>query len=114
MNGFLVSWHIRKRFFVQPLYMAKLNCDLLNLLQSGPTARSCHKMCLDHSRKQIFTLGRYLDSTMRTDDNLKVGYYDLGFHWVPTVELDAVLPAAIISVPKSYLQENKANMANPL
>lgn len=31
-------------------------------LEGGPTARSCHKMCLDSQRKKIFTLGRYLDS----------------------------------------------------
>lgn len=43
------------------------------LYQGGPSARSCHKMCLDYERKQIFTLGRYLDSSMRTGDNLKVG-----------------------------------------
>lgn len=41
-------------------------------LQGGPSARSCHKMCLDTERKQIFTLGRYLDSNNRTADNLKV------------------------------------------
>ena len=40
--------------------------------EGGPSARSCHKMCLDQDRKQIFTLGRYLDSTCRTPDNLKV------------------------------------------
>lgn len=40
--------------------------------EGGPTARSCHKMCLDLERKQIFILGRYLDSSMRTKDNLKV------------------------------------------
>ena len=29
-------------------------------------------MCLDYEKKQIFTLGRYLDSSMRTVANLKV------------------------------------------
>lgn len=40
--------------------------------QGGPNARSCHKMCLDYERKQIFILGRYLDASMRTAENLKV------------------------------------------
>lgn len=29
-------------------------------------------MCLDHERKQIFTLGRYLDGAIRTRENIKV------------------------------------------
>ncbi|XP_062574316.1 muskelin-like isoform X1 [Saccostrea cucullata] len=41
----------------------------------GPNARSCHKMCLDYERKQIFILGRYLDSSVRTSDNLKSDFY---------------------------------------
>lgn len=41
--------------------------------EGGPSARSCHKMCLDPERKKIFTLGRYLDSAMRVPSNLKVG-----------------------------------------
>ena len=44
----------------------------LMMFQGGPTARSCHKISLDYERKQIFTLGRYLDSSMRTPENLKV------------------------------------------
>lgn len=43
--------------------------------EGGPSARSCHKMCIDHERKQIFTLGRYLDSSMRTPENLKSDFY---------------------------------------
>ncbi|XP_052287065.1 muskelin-like isoform X2 [Dreissena polymorpha] len=43
--------------------------------EGGPSARSCHKMCLDYDRKQIFTLGRYLDSSMRTEGNLKSDFY---------------------------------------
>ncbi|KAL4226060.1 Muskelin 1 [Mactra antiquata] len=43
--------------------------------EGGPCARSCHKMCLDYERKQIFTLGRYLDSSMRTECNLKSDFY---------------------------------------
>ncbi|XP_041349762.1 muskelin-like [Gigantopelta aegis] len=48
--------------------------------EGGPSARSCHKMCLDYDRKQIFTLGRYLDSSMRTPENLKCDFYmyDIG------------------------------------
>ncbi|XP_012935580.1 muskelin isoform X1 [Aplysia californica] len=41
----------------------------------GPSARSCHKMCLDYERKQIFTLGRYLDSSMRTPNRLKCDFH---------------------------------------
>ena len=40
--------------------------------EGGPSARSCHKMCLDPYRKKIYTLGRYLDSIIRSIDNLKV------------------------------------------
>lgn len=29
-------------------------------------------MCLDYERKQIFTLGRYLDPSMRSPERLKV------------------------------------------
>lgn len=47
-----------------------LNCK--HYLQGGPSARSCHKMCLDPERRQIFTLGRYLDTQYRTPENLKV------------------------------------------
>lgn len=43
--------------------------------EGGPNARSCHKMCLDYERKQIFILGRYLDATMRTAENLKSDFY---------------------------------------
>lgn len=38
----------------------------------GPCARSCHKMCLDSKKKLIYTLGRYLDSEMRSSTPLKV------------------------------------------
>ncbi|BFZ08913.1 hypothetical protein BsWGS_11952 [Bradybaena similaris] len=41
----------------------------------GPSARSCHKMCLDYERKQIFTLGRYLDPSMRIPDKLKCDFH---------------------------------------
>jgi len=43
-----------------------------NFHQGGPSARSCHKVCLDPDRRQIFTLGRYLDTQYRTPENLKV------------------------------------------
>ncbi|XP_011301120.1 muskelin [Fopius arisanus] len=42
---------------------------------AGPTARSCHKMCLDPEKRQLFTLGRYLDTQYRTPDNLKSDFY---------------------------------------
>ncbi|XP_039276619.1 muskelin [Nilaparvata lugens] len=43
--------------------------------QGGPSARSCHKMCLDPKRRQIFTLGRYLDCQYRVPENLKSDFY---------------------------------------
>ncbi|XP_064604593.1 muskelin-like isoform X2 [Liolophura sinensis] len=48
--------------------------------EGGPSPRSCHKMCLDYERKQLFTVGRYLDGTMRQPENLKGDFYmyDLG------------------------------------
>ncbi|KAK2553923.1 Muskelin [Acropora cervicornis] len=38
----------------------------------GPSARSCHKMCLDGKKKLIYTLGRYLDSRTRNASPLKM------------------------------------------
>lgn len=32
-------------------------------------------MCLDSERRQLFTLGRYLDTQFRTSDNLKSDFY---------------------------------------
>jgi len=43
--------------------------------EGGPSARSCHKMTLDQERRQIFTLGRYVDSSTRTPQNLKSDFY---------------------------------------
>lgn len=41
----------------------------------GPSARSCHKMCLDLERKQIFFLGRYVDPSQRQSSVLKSDFY---------------------------------------
>ncbi|XP_066283972.1 muskelin-like [Branchiostoma lanceolatum] len=41
----------------------------------GPSARSCHKMCIDSERRQIYLLGRYLDSSLRTSETLKSDFY---------------------------------------
>ncbi|GFS06019.1 muskelin [Elysia marginata] len=48
----------------------------------GPSARSCHKMCLDYEKKQIFTLGRYLDQNVRSPERLKCDFhmYDIESH----------------------------------
>ncbi|XP_037092841.1 muskelin-like isoform X2 [Pollicipes pollicipes] len=43
--------------------------------EGGPSARSCHKMCLDMERQQIFTLGRYVDSSQRIPENLRSDFY---------------------------------------
>lgn len=45
---------------------------IFNKFQGGPSARSCHKMCLDPERRQIFTIGRYLDTQYRSPENVKV------------------------------------------
>ncbi|ELK38618.1 Muskelin [Myotis davidii] len=42
---------------------------------NGPSARSCHKMCIDIQRRQIYTLGRYLDSSVRNSKSLKSDFY---------------------------------------
>uniref|UniRef100_A0A671NHU4 Muskelin-like n=2 Tax=Sinocyclocheilus anshuiensis TaxID=1608454 RepID=A0A671NHU4_9TELE len=39
------------------------------------SARSCHKMCIDSQRRQIYTLGRYLDSSVRNSKSLKSDFY---------------------------------------
>ncbi|XP_073998988.1 muskelin 1 isoform X2 [Rhodnius prolixus] len=44
-------------------------------VQGGPSARSCHKMCLDPERRQIFVLGRYLDVQLRSQSRLKSDFY---------------------------------------
>ncbi|MXQ92813.1 hypothetical protein E5288_WYG002864 [Bos mutus] len=43
--------------------------------KNGPSARSCHKMCIDIQRRQIYTLGRYLDSSVRNSKSLKSDFY---------------------------------------
>lgn len=51
-------------------------------LEGGPSRRSCHKMCIDPERKTIFTLGKYVDSTLRSSNNLKSDFYvyDIEYH----------------------------------
>lgn len=48
---------------------------LLCVHKNGPSARSCHKMCIDSQRCQIYTLGRYLDSSVRNSKSLKSDFY---------------------------------------
>ncbi|XP_078047275.1 muskelin 1 [Augochlora pura] len=43
--------------------------------ENGPSARSCHKMCLDPKRQQLFILGRYLDTQYRNLENLKSDFF---------------------------------------
>lgn len=40
--------------------------------EGGPGPRSCHKMLFDPVNRNIFVLGRYLDSASRTPDNMNV------------------------------------------
>lgn len=44
-------------------------------------------MCLDPERRQIFTLGRYLDSTLRVPDNLKVSGVDISSQCLQWISL---------------------------
>ncbi|XP_062501613.1 muskelin-like isoform X2 [Corticium candelabrum] len=46
-------------------------------LQGGPSARSCHKMCIDCVNKRIYTLGRFIDSQARqaAGNNLRNDFY---------------------------------------
>lgn len=43
--------------------------------QDGPSPRSCFKLCIDTTRKQVYTLGRYMDSNMRKVTPLKSDFY---------------------------------------
>ncbi|XP_065066928.1 muskelin-like isoform X2 [Rhopilema esculentum] len=50
----------------------------------GPSARSCHKICLDTKRHTLYTLGRYLDSETRANADLKSDFYRYDLqtgHW---------------------------------
>lgn len=60
---------------LQNLSVKDLHVLLLCTHQSGPSARSCHKMCIDSQRRQIYTLGRYLDSSVRNSKSLKSDFY---------------------------------------
>lgn len=59
------------------IYLKQSNSQtrLLCTNQNGPSARSCHKMCIDSQRRQIYTLGRYLDSSVRNSKSLKSDFY---------------------------------------
>ncbi|PAA67598.1 hypothetical protein BOX15_Mlig025671g2 [Macrostomum lignano] len=42
----------------------------------GPTPRSCHKICFDYERKRLYTLGRYVDSSLRDcPDSMRNDFY---------------------------------------
>nr|CAB3263857.1 muskelin-like [Phallusia mammillata] len=41
----------------------------------GPSARSCHKMCIDCYNGKIYTLGRYLDSSNRKQSSVESDFY---------------------------------------
>lgn len=57
------------------LSVAAVLVRMLSTNQNGPSARSCHKMCIDSHRRQIYTLGRYLDSSVRNSKSLKSDFY---------------------------------------
>ncbi|XP_043224158.1 muskelin-like [Amphibalanus amphitrite] len=60
-------------FYIRQGQWTRLSADTST--EGGPTARSCHKMCLDVERQQLFTLGRYVDSAQRIPENLKGDFY---------------------------------------
>nr|XP_002130194.1 muskelin-like [Ciona intestinalis] len=41
----------------------------------GPSARSCHKMCIDSKNGKIYTLGRYLDSIKRNHQSVENDFH---------------------------------------
>ncbi|XP_066911646.1 muskelin-like [Clytia hemisphaerica] len=41
----------------------------------GPTARSCHKVCIDTKRRDMYLLGRFLDGTARGQIEVKSDFY---------------------------------------
>ncbi|KAK7582298.1 hypothetical protein V9T40_013743 [Parthenolecanium corni] len=43
--------------------------------EGGPSPRSCHKICCNPQRREIFVLGRYLGGLYRTAYNLKSDFY---------------------------------------
>lgn len=57
--------------------------------EKGPSPRSCHKMCLDTKKKQIFMLGRYLDVQYRSMDTLQVRFIRDG-QKIPSLLLNPV------------------------
>lgn len=56
-------------------------------MYGGPSPRSCHKMVYDPCNSQIFTLGRYLDSTTRTQDYIKVRFLQNPFELISTISI---------------------------
>ena len=43
--------------------------------EGGPSARSCHKVCLDADRGLLYTLGGYIDPVMRGDVPTMCDFY---------------------------------------
>lgn len=41
----------------------------------GPSARSCHKICIDCENGKLYTLGRYLDSSKRSASTVKNDFH---------------------------------------
>ncbi|KTW27970.1 uncharacterized protein T551_02937 [Pneumocystis jirovecii RU7] len=42
------------------------------LLQNGPSARSCHRMCFDSKEKKIYLLGKFIEANQRNQENINV------------------------------------------
>lgn len=71
-----------------------------HLSQGGPSSRSCHKMCLDHTSQQLYLLGRYLSPTSRTqmqDDGVEPHTLPVGYSEQHSL-LRCVVGSAVLSV----------------
>ena len=44
-------------------------------LSGGPSARSCHKICLDPVYKRIYMMGRYVDAETKESSNILPDFY---------------------------------------
>lgn len=59
--------------------------------KEGPSPRSCHKMVYDTHNSQIFTLGRYMDSSTRTKEPIKVCGEPISPHCSVFNQIDSML-----------------------
>eukprot|EP00761_Pharyngomonas_kirbyi_P001116 gb/GECH01001117.1/.p1 GENE.gb/GECH01001117.1/~~gb/GECH01001117.1/.p1 ORF type:complete len:811 (+),score=134.38 gb/GECH01001117.1/:1-2433(+) len=56
-------------------------------VESGPSPRSCHKMCLDTRKRCLYTFGRYVDPESRQPENTKP---DLYRYWIDEQQWECI------------------------